>query len=212
MGMTIMTLNAGVAIQGGTGGGTQATTQAPPAPTKAQQEELRDAARQLRDAIRTNVDQQVIQARTQDAVRKALQGVSVVRGPTPPGFPVDVDQNEGPVTIKTPDGRTTIIQPSAPMPKDIPPGVEDIAIAFFFTVAAIIIFLPLARAMARRMDRRSAAPQVPAEVSAQLEHLNQAVDAIAVEVERISEGQRFATRLLTEQRDAAPGLTTGSKR
>jgi hypothetical protein len=33
--------------------------------------------------------------------------------------------------------------------------------------------------------------------------LTQAVDAIALEVERISEGQRFTTRLLSEQRDAA---------
>jgi hypothetical protein len=54
------------------------------------------------------------------------------------------------------------------------------------------------------MDRKAAAPaQVPAEVSAQLNHLSQAVDAIALEVERITEGQRFTTRLLSEQRDAA---------
>jgi hypothetical protein len=31
--------------------------------------------------------------------------------------------------------------------------------------------------------------------------LGQAIDAIAVEVERISEGQRFTTRLLSERRD-----------
>ncbi|MEW5916348.1 MAG: hypothetical protein AB1762_08080 [Gemmatimonadota bacterium] len=31
-----------------------------------------------------------------------------------------------------------------------------------------------------------------------LERIEQAVDAIAVEVERLSEGQRFATRLLSE--------------
>ena len=34
---------------------------------------------------------------------------------------------------------------------------------------------------------------------ARLSRLEQAVDAIAVEVERISEGQRFTTRLLSEQ-------------
>jgi len=32
-----------------------------------------------------------------------------------------------------------------------------------------------------------------------LQHLEQAVDAIAIEVERISEAQRFATRLLAER-------------
>jgi hypothetical protein len=38
--------------------------------------------------------------------------------------------------------------------------------------------------------------------------LGQAIDAIAVEVERISEGQRFTTRLLSERREGAlPGST-----
>ena len=84
----------------------------------------------------------------------------------------------------------------------IPREVVDISIAFFITMAAIIIGLPLARAFARRMDRRSAPGQVSPEVATQLAQLNQAVDAIALEVERISEGQRFATRILAEQRDA----------
>jgi hypothetical protein len=80
----------------------------------------------------------------------------------------------------------------------------DITIAFFLTIAFIIVGLPLARAFARRLDRRGSGPaQVPGEITAQLAQLNQAVDAIALEVERISEGQRFTTRLLSEQRDSA---------
>jgi len=85
----------------------------------------------------------------------------------------------------------------------IPPQAVDISLAFFFTIAAIIIGLPIARAFARRMDRKGGSAQIPNEVSSQLAQLNQAVDAIALEVERISEGQRFTTRLLSEQRDAA---------
>jgi hypothetical protein len=81
--------------------------------------------------------------------------------------------------------------------------VVSISVAFFLTMAIIIIGLPLARAFSRRMDRRGGTAQIPNEVSSQLAHLNQAVDAIALEVERISEGQRFTTRLLSEQRDAA---------
>ena len=118
----------------------------------------------------------------------------------------------GPITIQTPDGKTTVIG-AAPRAADqgIPPEAVDISIAFFITVAAIIILFPLARAIARRMDRRSV-QQLPPEVSTQLEHLNRAVDAIALEVERISEGQRFTTRLLTEQREGAAALTTGANR
>jgi hypothetical protein len=40
------------------------------------------------------------------------------------------------------------------------------------------------------------------------EQLGQALDAIAVEVERISEGQRFTTRLLSERRDGVAGAST----
>ena len=37
-----------------------------------------------------------------------------------------------------------------------------------------------------------------------LEQLQQSVDSIAIEVERISEGQRFTTKLLSEQARVAP--------
>ena len=56
----------------------------------------------------------------------------------------------------------------------------------------------------------SAPPAVPPELAARLAHMEQAIDAIAVEVERISEGQRFTTKLLAERAQAdrvgsAPG-------
>jgi hypothetical protein len=118
-----------------------------------------------------------------------------------------------PPTPPTPEGRTfritdrngteTFTLPPHAFENTIPQQAVDISIGFFLTIAIIIIGLPLARAFARRMDRRGGTAQVSNEVSSQLAHLNQAVDAIALEVERISEGQRFTTRLLSEQRDAA---------
>ena len=45
-----------------------------------------------------------------------------------------------------------------------------------------------------------------AEISERLGHLDTAVDAMAIEVERISEAQRFTTRLLAD-RPAAGALT-----
>lgn len=106
-----------------------------------------------------------------------------------------------------PADRTQAIVSVPPIPFDpnagIPTQAVDISLAFFFTIAAIIIGLPIARAFARRIDRKSGPAQIPNEVTGQLAQLTQAVDAIALEVERISEGQRFTTRLLSEQRDAA---------
>lgn len=66
----------------------------------------------------------------------------------------------------------------------------------------VIILLPLSIAVARRIWRRgSAAPTVavPPELSDRFTRLEQAVDAIAVEVERVGEGQRFISRQFAEQ-------------
>lgn len=51
------------------------------------------------------------------------------------------------------------------------------------------------------VNRRRSRPDSRAldEVSARLERMEQAVDAIAIEVERVSEGQRFTSKLLAER-------------
>jgi len=140
-------------------------------------QDIQQAAHSLRDQIRENVRAQL------EAERARAAAQAVPAPPTPP----------------TPEAVVSVPPFAYQRAPDVPPEVVDISIAFFFTMAAIIIGLPLARAFARRMDRRGAAPQIPNEVSAQLNQLTQAVDAIALEVERISEGQRFTTRLLTER-------------
>jgi hypothetical protein len=64
---------------------------------------------------------------------------------------------------------------------------------------------PIALAYARRIWRRPVAP-IPhglSDTPQRLERMEHAIDAIAVEVERIAEGQRFVTRLIGE----ANGLT-----
>ena len=182
--------------------GTRGTT--PPAttqnPNPATKQDIDAAARQFSDAIRSNVQQGLNAARyqmTQDNGGAAAAQAPVI-APTPPAPP-----GERTFQIRGPNGTQTITVPPHPFDNTIPQQVVDISIGFFMTLAIIIIGLPLARAFARRMDRRGGTAQVSNEVSSQLAHLNQAVDAIALEVERISEGQRFTTRLLSEQRDAA---------
>jgi len=147
--------------------------------------------------LRDNIRQQ-IRAAT-DAQGRA--GVTIDQ--TPPVAPTP-PENPRVITVRNSDGTQTVIGVPAGLARDvIPQQVVDISIAFFLTMAAIIIGLPLARAFARRMDRRGSGAQIPSDLSHQIGQLNQAVDAIALEVERISEGQRFTTRLLSEQRDAA---------
>ena len=78
---------------------------------------------------------------------------------------------------------------------DIPPQVVDISIAFFVMCAVMVIGWPLARAFGKRLERRGDVPAVAAGTSEQLKRIEQAVEAMSIEVERISESQRFMAKL-----------------
>jgi len=83
-----------------------------------------------------------------------------------------------------------------------------IPIAAFVMVTVTAIGVPIAKAYARRMDREPRQPNLPPDMTARLERMEQAIDSIAIEVERISEGQRFTTKLLAERNTAeASGLS-----
>lgn len=91
---------------------------------------------------------------------------------------------------------------------------------FAIPIIAIIMagMYPVLRAYAKRLERSATISAIPPEVTSRLERIEQAVDAIAVEVERISEGQRFTTKLLSdnsrgnEQRIAAPAEPASNPR
>jgi hypothetical protein len=83
-------------------------------------------------------------------------------------------------------------------------GVETLVpLGFFAMVAIVAVGMPLARAYARRMEAGAGRPTIPPDVTARLERMEQSIDSIAVEIERISEGQRFTTKLLAERVPAA---------
>ncbi|HEU4722735.1 MAG TPA: hypothetical protein VFS59_15360 [Gemmatimonadaceae bacterium] len=73
-----------------------------------------------------------------------------------------------------------------------------------FVLGGIFMFvaiMPISIAYARRIWRRSAAAvaALPHDIVERFTQIDQAVESIAVEVERIGEGQRFITRVLSEQ-------------
>jgi hypothetical protein len=196
---TNLEMQTGAAKGAGNATTAPATTQRSHA-TTGQNPEAAARTRTLDDAINARVQRALNAADIKGAIADGIAG-GIQSEETPPAPPTPPSPRT--FTIRGPDGTQTITIPPHAFDNTIPPQVEDISIMFFLTIGAIIIFLPLVRAFARRMDRRGGAAQIPNEVSSQLAHLNQAVDAIALEVERISEGQRFTTRLLSEQRDAA---------
>ena len=71
---------------------------------------------------------------------------------------------------------------------------------FVIAILAIICgsVLLLARMWFTHRARRFAPPPETHAIEERLNRIEQAVDAIAIETERISEGQRFTTKLLSE--------------
>lgn len=73
-------------------------------------------------------------------------------------------------------------------------------------VGTVTVLMPLAIAAARAMLIRARQPKLTPEMieaTRRMERMEQAIDAVAVEVERISEGQRFVTQLMAaKQKDA----------
>ncbi len=84
------------------------------------------------------------------------------------------------------------------------PG-ELIPITIFTMIPIVVIGAPIARALARRIERGAGAgASLPNDAAQRLERMEQAIDAIAIEVERIAEGQRFTSKLLAGRADSAP--------
>ena len=85
---------------------------------------------------------------------------------------------------------------------------NDEAVAIIGVTFTLLVLFPLTIAYARRIWRRGAqaVASFPSELAERFTRLEQTVDSVAIEVERISEGQRFVTRLMSEGRAPAAQL------
>ena len=93
------------------------------------------------------------------------------------------------------------VVPPPPRPQQDGPPEE------FWILGGIFLFvvaLPLTIAYARRIWKRTAGTisALPQEIYDRFNRLDQAVDAIAIEVERVGEGQRYLTRVHADQQRA----------
>ena len=74
-------------------------------------------------------------------------------------------------------------------------------------LVTLILGLPVVRLITKWLEPRPVPPRELSTISGRLEKIEAAVDAIAIEVERISESQRFTARLQSEQH--SPRLPQG---
>lgn len=83
--------------------------------------------------------------------------------------------------------------PPLPPPSGIPEEVAVMSVVFM-----LVVLLPLMIAFSRRIWRRGAGVALPKDLTERLNRIEEGVDTMALEVERIGEGQRFVTNLLIE--------------
>jgi hypothetical protein len=90
-------------------------------------------------------------------------------------------------------------------------GVDPEMVTGMAFILALALVIPLSIGLTRRFVRggaRSVGPGI-AEIAPRLDRLEQAVDSIAIEVERISEGQRFVTKILADQPQIQASVNAG---
>jgi hypothetical protein len=158
-------------------------------------DELQALARAQREAA-ADLRRAALDQANQVIIRKGVPMPAIPAIPAVPAIPA----LPGQITVQT------------GTPADmIPPQVVDLAYGFFFMVAAIVIGFPLSRAFSRRLERGSQTAAISPAVSDQLLRIEQAVEAMALEVERISEAQRYLTKLKVAEGEAG-ALPSGQRR
>ncbi len=190
----------------------QSADQAASAARAAQNAE--QAARSAEQA-RANADR-IIENAIQDAER-AVGASNTGQAPPPPaapaeppspggpiiftgdeGRPVSISMNDGSLVL-TQEGNTQVI----PLRDVIPREATQIAWAIPATLSIFLIWWPLSRAVIRWLNRRQVANTEAAAIEGRLREridtLERNLDTVAVEMERLSEGQRFTNKLLTER-------------
>jgi hypothetical protein len=168
------------------------------------------SAQDLSAQIRAQVNQQLKAAGISDQAAKSAAD-QAVQAAKQAGQVVSVTKDGKTITVHTPGGGT-VIAPEAPQapvpiagstvpsvpedtPFDIPQRVENLGYAFLLMIAVVAVGKPLARAFGSIIERRALKPAMPADFGARLERIEQGIESVSIEVERISESQRYLLKV-----------------
>ena len=181
-----------------------------PQQQNANRAEIQKAINDAREAATNAARDARLAAQDAQAAAAAAEAGQPPTPPAPPEPPrgpgrivIPTDGSDGNISISvdgqgihlSQNGQETII----PIHDVVPRGAVQMTWAVFGSLAFMVVGYPLARAFARWLDRRSSASQLSREVAGRLEAMERNIDTVAVELERVSEGQRFTAKLL-EQR------------
>lgn len=208
-----------------------ALAQQPGAPAHADfQRDLQQAARQAAQEMRAAA--QEARASAQEAAQEGARAQAAARSadvPAVAGGPRITKGLDGRMTVVNPNGTTVLLEPDgrytaidakgqvtqsarALIPEQF--GM-DTGAALSLSALSSIVFFFLGRWWSARKYRSRVAEVATlasgGELGSRMERIEQAVEAVAIEVERISEGQRFTTKLLAEIR-SPEALAVGEPR
>jgi len=170
------------------------------------------SATDLATQIRAQVNAQLKQAGMSDRIAKsagdaaaqAATGITVttkngkvVTIHTPAVAPALPQVPSAPVLAETPTAPIASTSTSVPddTPFDIPPRVENLGYAFLLMLAVIAVGKPLARAFGSIIERHALKQPMAPEIGSRLERIEQGIEAVSIEIERISESQRYLLKV-----------------
>jgi hypothetical protein len=190
-------------------------------------QQARAAAQQARAAAEQARATAAEARSTADEARAAAREAAQNAGADGPGEAVQVVDPPGtfkgitfgdgqpPVTADFENGNLILHQgthtATVPWRDAIPAGAVQIAWAIPATLSILLIWCPLTRAVTGWLRRKTAVAQDTAALEARLrerfETIERNVDTVAIEMERLAEGQRFTNKLLSERQAgvAVPG-------
>jgi hypothetical protein len=176
--------------------------------------------------IRAQVEQQLQQAGV--SVQKANADADRAAQAANQATKINTSQ-PGRIDITKADGKHVIIQvpgdaPAVPyvppvpyvaqipsdLPLDIPPRIEHLGYALLLMIAIIAVGKPLARAIGSLIERRALKPAMPAEFGTRLERIEQGIESVSIEVERISEAQRYLLKVQSSTPDRIEAARSAS--
>jgi len=163
---------------------------APGGMTEAQKEQLRQS---IRDAVRS----------AREAGRVAREAGAAARAA---GDAARAGQSPG-QTVQIPPGDFSDFTPQ--MAKDL---AENVFTGLFVTLVVLVLGSKVLRILGNRFGPPVQPAALPPQMAEQVAQIQHSIDAMAIEIERISESQRFLTKLQTGNAEAAalPRASSGT--
>lgn len=180
-------------------------------------EAAQDARTAAQDARTAAQDARTAAQDAKTAARDAIANAQAPAAPEPPtpprppgtivfpndaGDAVSISVDGSGIHVTQGETHTTI-----PLRDMVPRGAVQMTYAICAMLVAVAFVGPLLRFFLRRHERRAVSATLSAGVQARLDAMDRNIDTIAVELERVSEGQRFTSKLLEQRaKEAVPRL------